>query len=176
MKNLIRKLLSHCYSDGKDGAAETAPSICERDAAVQIMMYYPECSFTYSKIQTLKEVELRLDKYLHKERLYLDPCMNLTKMAMIVGSNRTYLSNIMASRNGFRNYMNELRLKYIADRIEDSGVSGAKKCLREPKEKLTSDDIISIVLSSGFADMRTFRRALSLSVGKWADVIREKIY
>lgn len=141
-----------------------------------LLLRYPECGVYTPKVQTLNELWYRLRRCIEERKLYLDPYISISQVAKIVGSNRTYISEILAPEKGYKYFMNEYRLKHIAQRLEHVDIAKETCFLSEeygftPPEKLTD-----IVLESGFADMRTFRRALSASEGKWAQIIRGKIY
>jgi len=140
------------------------------------VLCYPECSMTFSKAQGLKDLMDRLDRCIETRKLYLDPFISLSQVAKIVGSNRTYISNVLASRKGYKYYMNEFRLKHIAIRLEAADSERKPYLLSEDEELYVPGKLSAIVLTSGFTDMRTFRRALSASESIWAQKIRGKIY
>ena len=72
--------------------------------------------------------------------------------------------------------MNEFRLKHIAIRLEAADSDRKPYLLSEDEELYVPGKLSAIVLTSGFTDMRTFRRALSASESIWAEKIRGKIY
>ena len=121
------------------------------------LLRYPECLIISSKAQAMKNLSDRLEDYIERKKLYLDPFMSLSKVASLVGSNRTYISNILASKNGFKSYLNEQRFKYIFQQIADLPANQAG-ILRDGDTRLDSTEYAFIILRSGFSDLRTFRR------------------
>ncbi len=139
------------------------------------ILRYPECGVAVPRGQVMSSLFSRLERCVEEKKLYLDPYINLSQLAKTVGSNRTYVSNILAPLKGFRYYMNECRLKHIALRLQKEDLEREPFILSED-EFLTNSKISGIVLTGGFTEMRTFRRALAASDGKWAKFIRERIY
>lgn len=139
------------------------------------LLRYPECLIISSKAQAMKNLSDRLEDYIERKKLYLDPFMSLSKVASLVGSNRTYISNILASKNGFKSYLNELRFKYIFQQIADLPANQAG-ILRDGDTRLDSTEYAFIILRSGFSDLRTFRRQLSVINGEWASRLRSILY
>lgn len=139
------------------------------------LLRYPECLIISTKAQAMKNLSDRLEDYIERKKLYLDPYMSLSKLASLVGSNRTYISNILASRNGFKNYVNELRFKHIFQQIAELPANQAG-LLREDDERVDAADYAFIILRSGFTDLRTFRRQLSVISGEWASRLRTILY
>ena len=139
------------------------------------LLKYPECLFSNSKAQTLKNLSERLEDYIESRKLYLDPYLNLSRVAALVGSNRTYVSNILSSKKGFKTYLNELRFKSIYLQIEESE-SDSGGMLREEEERVDASEYAYIILKNGFADLRTFRRQLSIIRGEWASRLRNMVY
>ena len=146
------------------------------DSVLDEVLRYPECGVTAPKSKTLTDLFDRLDRCIEGQKLFLDPYISLSQVARIVGSTRTYISNILALRGGYKYYMNEYRLKHIALRLERANIKCDARVLSEEEDCLPPSKLSAIVLTSGFADMRTFRRALASSGGKWAKRIRGKIY
>ena len=139
------------------------------------LLRYPECLIIRSKAQAMKNLSDRLEDYIERKKLYLDPFMSLSKVASLVGSNRTYISNILASKNGFKSYLNEQRFKYIFQQIADLPANQAG-ILRDGDTRLDSTEYAFIILRSGFSDLRTFRRQLSVINGEWASRLRSILY
>lgn len=139
------------------------------------LLRYPECLIISSKAQSMKNLSDRLEDYIERKKLYLDPFMSLSKVASLVGSNRTYISNILASKNGFKSYLNEQRFKYIFQQIADLPANQAG-ILRDGDTRLDSTEYAFIILRSGFSDLRTFRRQLSVINGEWASRLRSILY
>ena len=145
-------------------------------ADLEGVLEYPECGVSAPKSKTLADLYGRLERCIEDQKLYLDPYISLSQVARIVGSNRTYISNILAVKRGYKYYMNEFRLKHIALRLSEAGIRNGEGMLSEDEDIVPPSVLSSIVLTSGFADMRTFRRALACSGGKWAEMIRGKTY
>ena len=164
----ITKKMSGLFSFRKTGSSRH-----RRDEEI---LFYPECSMSFSKARGLKELLERMDRCIETKKLYLDPFISLSQVAKIMGSNRTYISNVLAARKGYKYYMNEFRLKHIAKRLETADMDKEPHFLMEEEEFSFPAKLSAIVLTSGFVDMRTFRRALSASDGKWAEKIRGRIY
>ena len=139
------------------------------------LLRYPECLIISSNAQAMKILSDRLEDYIERKKLYLDPFMSLSKVASLVGSNRTYISNILASKNGFKSYLNEQRFKYIFQQIADLPANQAG-ILRDGDTRLDSTEYAFIILRSGFSDLRTFRRQLSVINGEWASRLRSILY
>ena len=139
------------------------------------LLRYPECLIISSKAQAMKNLSDRLEDYIERKKLYLDPFMSLSKVASLVGSNRTYISNILASKNGFKSYLNEQRFKYIFQQIADLPANQAG-ILRDGDTRLDSTEYAFIILRSVFSDLRTFRRQLSVINGEWASRLRSILY
>ena len=139
------------------------------------LLRYPECLFSNSRADTLKNLSDRLEDYIESRKLYMDPDLNLSRIASMVGSNRTYVSNILSSKKGFKTYLNELRFKSIYQQIEAMS-SERDGMLGEDEERVDASRYANIILSNGFSDMRTFRRQLSLIGGEWASRLRDILY
>lgn len=142
---------------------------------------YPECRVTHIKSDMQSEVARLIDKIVHKKRLYLDPAMNLSRMAGILGTNRTYVSKILAQWHGYRNYINECRLIHLDRQLrsyfqKQDDEAAAQGLLMEPDYTIEPRKLSVMILGSGFADRRTFRRALESSRSAVADSIRDALY
>lgn len=137
----------------------------------------PECRICYFRPDRLRELWKRIEKVMESKKLYLDPSISLTKLALMVGSNRTYLSNAMAEKSGFRNYLNSLRIKYFCELLEEreKGLSGTE-VLGEPSVPIHSKDISLMAMESGFADMRTFQKAVGASDSEYAQRIKSELF
>ncbi len=152
-----------------------------RDEEVRIAENFdfsmPECRICYFRPDKLQELWKRVEKVMESRKLYLDPSMSLTKLAMIVGSNRTYLSNAMAERSGFRNYLNGLRIKYFCElmSLRESKFSGAGT-LGEPSCRIPGRDISVMAMECGFTDMRTFQKAVVTSDSEYARRIKSELF
>lgn len=185
MRTLIARVFGGVRAGGTPDSPD-APNLPDvpdfPDKGTEI--YMPDCKIVFSGPDRLSEIILKVDRLMASEKLYLDPSMSLTKLAMIIGSNRTYLSNAMAARSGFRNYMNNLRLGYFCGLVEerekreasalrsDSEFSGV---LMEPEVRLSGKELSVLAFESGFSDIRTFYKAVETSESENARRIRSEI-
>lgn len=94
----------------------------------------------------LPEIERQIQYQFVTQKLFLDPHLRLSDVALKVGTNRTYLSRFFNQEKGhtFYDYVNGMRLDY------------AEKLLLT-----TSDSLAKIAESSGFNSLSTFRRAFA---------------
>lgn len=137
----------------------------------------PECRICYFRPDKLQEILDRVEKVMDNRKLYLDPSMSLTKLAMIVGSNRTYLSNAMAERSGFRNYINSLRIRYFCELMSvRESKAPAAGTLGEPSSRIPGKDVSVMAMESGFTDMRTFQKAVITSDSEYAERIKSVLF
>ncbi|MBR5074072.1 MAG: hypothetical protein IKX26_02455 [Bacteroidales bacterium] len=171
----MRKFLSRILFGLCDRMYSLALSLGRDKIREDELLRYPECLIMSTKAQAMKNLSDRLEDYIERKKLYLDPYMSLSRVAALVGSNRTYISNILASRNGFKNYLNELRFKHIFQQIA-ALPSNQAGMLREGDEREDAAEYAFIILRSGFADLRTFRRQLSVISGEWASRLRSILY
>lgn len=171
----MRKFFSRIMFSLGDGMYRIALRIGRDKLREEEILRYPECLIISSKAQTMKNLSDRLEDYIERKKLYLDPYMSLSRVASLVGSNRTYISNILASRNGFKNYLNELRFKYIFQQIAALPANQAG-ILKDDDQRMDAAEYAFIILRSGFADLRTFRRQLSVINGEWASRLRTILY
>ena len=84
------------------------------------------------------------------EKLFLDRSLTLTKLAMRVGTNRTYMSNYLNTvlHQTFFTYVNSLRLAYATELL------------------LTTQLTLAVIAErSGFNSLSTFRRCFQLTYG-----------
>lgn len=79
-----------------------------------------------------------------KEHVYLNPRLRLSELAMLLGTNRTYLSQ----------YFNQNCESTFYDFVNDYRIHHAKLLLRS-----TDDTLETIAMNSGFNSLSTFRRA-----------------
>jgi AraC-like DNA-binding protein len=88
---------------------------------------------------------VRADNIMECRKLFLDPGMDLNKLAREAGTNRTYISKYLSIEKGcsFRDYLNSFRAEYASDIIS------------EGKYKTLSD----IAMLSGFGSVRSFNSA-----------------
>lgn len=95
--------------------------------------------------EIFKKLSLLLDAECIQSEAFLDPQLTRSKLAVVLGTNSTYLSRYFA-QNGtnFYEYINGLRLDYACRMIKDSD----EECIALNK----------IAMDSGFANYRTFSR------------------
>lgn len=79
-----------------------------------------------------------------KEHVYLNPRLRLSELAMVLGTNRTYLSQ----------YFNQNCESTFYDFVNDYRIHHAKLLLHS-----TDDTLETIAMNSGFNSLSTFRRA-----------------
>ena len=94
--------------------------------------------------------EVRFRKAFAKEKVYLNPKLNIVELAMAVGTNRTYISNYINQQlhTTFYEYVNKWRVEHA-------------------KELLASTDLSleDISIKAGFNSLSSFRRYFTRSVG-----------
>ena len=93
--------------------------------------------------------EVRFQNAFAKEKVYLNPKLNIVELAMAVGTNRTYISNYINQQlhTTFYEYVNKWRVKHA-------------------KELLASTDLSleDISIKAGFNSLSSFRRYFTRSV------------
>jgi len=92
----------------------------------------------------------QLNELMEAKQLYLDPDLSIITLSTELGTNRTYLSNLINQylHTTFSNFVNAYRIRY------------AKNLLQK-----TDDTIEDIVQASGFQSRTTFWRAFAQVVG-----------
>jgi AraC-like DNA-binding protein len=102
----------------------------------------------------------RAEELLLTKRLYLDPCLTVTKLAKEAATNRTYLSNYINSEKGcnFKQYINLLRSEQ------------ALKLIESEKMETLSD----VAIQSGFSNLRSLNRAFIAIYGKLPSQVRRE--
>lgn len=141
---------------------------------------YTECRFALLRPDARDEVAKRIDKIVVEKQLYLDPTMSLPRLASIIGSNRTYLSNVLATRRGYRYYINSFRITHLYKLLREfidkhNARAEEEELLAEPGEIVSSKELSVMIMSSGFSDMRTFTNAVIVSESPIAQKIREEL-
>ncbi len=93
-----------------------------------------------------------LERLLHKERIWLNPHLTLTDLAMQVGTNRSYLSNYLNNtlHTTFYDYINSFRMQAAIDELHN------------PQSTAT---MVEIAERCGFNSLSTFRRVFMRSTG-----------
>ena len=119
-----------------------------------------------SRMGKSRSLAEKLDNLVIKKKLYLDPQLSLTKLSVLMGINRTYMSNVLKEKNGFKNYVNSLRLEYFCGLLKEF-----------PEDQIiTKKTITKLALKSGFADLRTFKKLVMDEGNSWSSYIKQRIY
>lgn len=96
------------------------------------------------KLQLEAAFAERMYLLFEKEHVYLNPRLRLSELAMVLGTNRTYLSQ----------YFNQNCESTFYDFVNDYRIHHAKLLLHS-----TDDTLETIAMNSGFNSLSTFRRA-----------------
>lgn len=96
------------------------------------------------KLQQEAAFAERMYQLFEKEHVYLNPRLRLSELAMLLGTNRTYLSQ----------YFNQNCESTFYDFVNDYRIHHAKLLLHS-----TDDTLETIAMNSGFNSLSTFRRA-----------------
>ncbi len=96
------------------------------------------------KLQQEAAFAERMYLLFEKEHVYLNPRLRLSELAMLLGTNRTYLSK----------YFNQNCESTFYDFVNDYRIHHAKLLLHS-----TDDTLETIAMNSGFNSLSTFRRA-----------------
>lgn len=96
------------------------------------------------KLQQEAAFAERMYLLFEKEHVYLNPRLRLSELAMLLGTNRTYLSQ----------YFNQNCESTFYDFVNDFRIHHAKLLLHS-----TDDTLETIAMNSGFNSLSTFRRA-----------------
>ena len=96
------------------------------------------------KLQQETAFAERMYLLFEKEHVYLNPRLRLSELAMLLGTNRTYLSQ----------YFNQNCESTFYDFVNDYRIHHAKLLLHS-----TDDTLETIAMNSGFNSLSTFRRA-----------------
>lgn len=96
------------------------------------------------KLQQEAAFAERMYLLFEKEHVYLNPRLRLSELAMLLGTNRTYLSQ----------YFNQNCESTFYDFVNDYRIHHAKLLLHS-----TADTLETIAMNSGFNSLSTFRRA-----------------
>ncbi|MCI1719633.1 MAG: hypothetical protein LKM37_01175 [Bacteroidales bacterium] len=146
------------------GEIETDEILYEENIGVE----YPPCSIVMGKAETLNNLSAVLDNVMEEKQLYLDQHTSLTKIAVLIGSNRTYLSKILAERGGFYSYINTLRIRHLFRLLSEcesakSLYEDYESNLSERPHRTYGKELQGMLVESGFSDLRSLRRALDTS-------------
>lgn len=91
-----------------------------------------------------------VQRLFEEDKIYLNPKLKLSDVALAVGTNRTYLSRYFNRQNGqtFYDYVNSYRIQYAENLL-----------------KSTNFSLPEIAIKSGFNSISTFRRVFFASFG-----------
>lgn len=69
---------------------------------------------------TMEVIFYRLDRKIKEDKLFLNPKITLSSLALLSGTNRTYASGAICSRyRNFKDYINSLRIEYLLQDIHN---------------------------------------------------------
>lgn len=148
-ENDLDKAMAHleaAEADQNAPHAHTQPeSVAETVAEPQPVAEQPvEPEPEELKLQQEAAFAERMYLLFEKEHVYLNPRLRLSELAMLLGTNRTYLSQ----------YFNQNCESTFYDFVNDYRIHHAKLLLHS-----TDDTLETIAMSSGFNSLSTFRRA-----------------
>ena len=148
-ENDLDKAMAHLEAADADQNAphaHTQPeSVAETVAEPQPVAEQPvEPEPEELKLQQEAAFAERMYLLFEKEHVYLNPRLRLSELAMLLGTNRTYLSQ----------YFNQNCESTFYDFVNDYRIHHAKLLLHS-----TDDTLETIAMNSGFNSLSTFRRA-----------------
>lgn len=148
-ENDLDKAMAHleaAEADQNAPHAHTQPeSVAETVAEPQPVAEQPvEPEPEELKLQQEAAFAERMYLLFEKEHVYLNPRLRLSELAMLLGTNRTYLSQ----------YFNQNCESTFYDFVNDYRIHHAKLLLHS-----TDDTLETIAMNSGFNSLSTFRRA-----------------
>lgn len=148
-ENDLDKAMAHLEAaevDQNAPHAHTQPeSVAEAVAEPQPVAEQPaEPEPEELKLQQEAAFAERMYLLFEKEHVYLNPRLRLSELAMLLGTNRTYLSQ----------YFNQNCESTFYDFVNDYRIHHAKLLLHS-----TDDTLETIAMNSGFNSLSTFRRA-----------------
>ena len=148
-ENDLDKAMAHleaAEADQNAPHAHTQPeSVAETVAEPQPVAEQPvEPEPEELKLQQEAAFAERMYLLFEKEHVYLNPRLRLSELAMLIGTNRTYLSQ----------YFNQNCESTFYDFVNDYRIHHAKLLLHS-----TDDTLETIAMNSGFNSLSTFRRA-----------------
>ena len=93
----------------------------------------------------------KLDSYMEKEKLYLNPQLTIMELANCIGTNRTYLSDYLNNQlnTNFYEYVNAFRIKKACSMLMSDNI----------------ENLETIAETCGFNSLSTFRRAFIKETG-----------
>lgn len=141
------------------------------------ILSYPACTVSRKK-DTLKTVSQKLANMMEERKLYLDSELDLAMLSKAVGSNRTYLSKVLAEMSGFYVYINSLRLQHLYNILneEEDKIFAEADYLSDVPVRLQGKDLQTLALKCGFSDLRSLRRAMNSIDSPYISKIRERIF
>lgn len=148
-ENDLDKAMAHleaAEADQNAPHAHTQPeNVAETEAEPQPVAEQPvEPEPDELKLQQEAAFAERMYLLFEKEHVYLNPRLRLSELAMLLGTNRTYLSQ----------YFNQNCESTFYDFVNDYRIHHAKLLLHS-----TDDTLETIAMNSGFNSLSTFRRA-----------------
>lgn len=148
-ENDLDKAMAHleaAEADQNAPHAHTQPeNVAETVAEPQPVAEHPvEPEPEELKLQQEAAFAERMYLLFEKEHVYLNPRLRLSELAMLLGTNRTYLSQ----------YFNQNCESTFYDFVNDYRIHHAKLLLHS-----TDDTLETIAMNSGFNSLSTFRRA-----------------
>lgn len=148
-ENDLDKAMAHLEAAGADQNAPHAytqpESVAETVAEPQPVAEQPvEPEPEELNLQQEAAFAERMYLLFEKEHVYLNPRLRLSELAMLLGTNRTYLSQ----------YFNQNCESTFYDFVNDYRIHHAKLLLHS-----TDDTLETIAMNSGFNSLSTFRRA-----------------
>lgn len=148
-ENDLDKAMAHLEAADADRNAPHAhmqpESVAETVAEPQPVAEQPvEPEPEELKLQQEAAFAERMYLLFEKEHVYLNPRLRLSELAMLLGTNRTYLSQ----------YFNQNCESTFYDFVNDYRIHHAKLLLHS-----TDDTLETIAMNSGFNSLSTFRRA-----------------
>ena len=148
-ENDLDKAMAHLeaaeYAQNAPHAHTQPESVAETVAEPQPVAEQPvEPEPEELKLQQEAAFAERMYLLFEKEHVYLNPRLRLSELAMLLGTNRTYLSQ----------YFNQNCESTFYDFVNDYRIHHAKLLLHS-----TDDTLETIAMNSGFNSLSTFRRA-----------------
>lgn len=148
-ENDLDKAMAHLEAAGAD---QNAPHAYTQPESVAETVAEPQPVAEQSVEPEPEELNLqqeaafaeRMYLLFEKEHVYLNPRLRLSELAMLLGTNRTYLSQ----------YFNQNCESTFYDFVNDYRIHHAKLLLHS-----TDDTLETIAMNSGFNSLSTFRRA-----------------
>lgn len=98
----------------------------------------------------MSDLAIAVQRLFEEDKIYLNPKLKLSDVALSVGTNRTYLSRYFNRENGqtFYDYVNNYRIKYAEELLVS-----------------TSSNLLEIAERAGFNSQSTFRRVFVATHG-----------